>query len=188
MNWIDRRRQKVRRRRARVALVLAAGVLGGLSLVGACLPAEYLYVTHAVLGRPPETVWRVLTDLDGMPLWRSDLTAVERLPDLAGKPAWREVGKDGIQVVELAEAEAPHRMVIRGAGDAAPGLPIRTFDLVSSGPGTLVTVTERVASRNPLRRVLVRLNLPRPAIERFLRDLTEWLSINRGPVAATPGT
>ena len=171
MNWIDRRRQKARRRRARIALGCACAAAAGLFLVGVFLPAEHTLISRAFLGRPPETVWRVLTDFDGMPLWRSDVTSVERLPDLGGRPAWREVGRDGARVVELTVAEPPRRLVMQSAPDGAPSLPVRTFELVAVASGTEVVVTERIASRNPFRRVMVRLNLPRPAIERFLRDL-----------------
>ncbi len=176
MNWTDRRKQKVRRRRARMALAFVGAMAAALFIVGVFLPAEHSNTSRAVLGRPPETVWRVLTDLDGMPLWRSDLTAVERLPDFQGKPAWREVGRSGTRVVELSLAEPPHHLVMQGAPDGTPGLPMRTFDLISVAAGTEVIVTERLSSRNPFRRVLVRLHLPRPAIERLLRDLTQRLT------------
>jgi uncharacterized protein YndB with AHSA1/START domain len=178
MNWIDRRRQQTRRRRARSALLFLAGATALLFAVGIFLPAEHTNTSRATLDRPPETVWRVLTDVDGMPLWRSDLTSVERLPDLMGKPAWREVGRGGARVVELSLAERPHRMVIETAGDGELSLPMRTFQLVSIGTGTEVVVTERASSRNPFRRVLVRLRLPRPSIERLLRDLTQRLGMN----------
>ena len=171
-------------RRARKALSVLAVVMGALLLVGLFLPAEHSNTSRTVLGRSRETIWRVLTDLDAMPLWRSDVTAVERLPDLMGKPTWREVGRGGARVVELSFAEPPRRLVIQRASDGEPSLPMRTFELVSTAGGTELTVTERAASRNPIRRVLVRLNLPRPAIERFLRDLTERLGVTPRQVAA----
>jgi uncharacterized protein YndB with AHSA1/START domain len=167
-----------------IALGFLTVAMAALFTAGLFLPAEHTDTGRAVVSRPPETVWRVLTDLDGMPLWRSDVTAVERLPDLMGKPAWREIGRHGVRVVEASQAEPPRRLVIQGATEGQPSLPIRTFELVSTAAGTEVTVTERIASRNPFRRVLVRLSVPRPAIERFLRDLTQRLSINPRQVAA----
>ena len=187
MNWIDRRRQQRRRRQMLRALSVPPGALAALFVVGALLPAEHLFTSQAKLQRPPETVWGVLTDVDGMPLWRSDLTAVERLPDVEGNPAWREVGKSGNQVVELTLAEPPRRLVMQRVGLGAPGLPIRTVELAATTHGTLVTVTDRVESRNPLRRILVRLHLPPPPVLRLLRDLTERLSIARREVVTLPG-
>lgn len=176
MNWTDRRKQKARRRLAARAAMGAGLAVTALFFIGLLLPAEHTETRRTLLGRPPETVWRVLTDLDGMPLWRSDVTAVERLPDLMGKPAWRELGRGGARVVELSLAEPPRRLVMQDAAEGGSSVPRRTFDLVSTAGGTQLTVTERRTSRNPFRRVLVRLHLPRPAIERLLQDLGQRLT------------
>jgi uncharacterized protein YndB with AHSA1/START domain len=182
MNWIDRRRQQQRRRRTLKLLVASLGMLGAFFVAGALLPAEHRFTSKATLERPPETVWRVLVDVDGMPLWRSDLTAVERLPDLEGRPAWREYGKSGDQIVGLTLAEPPRRLVLQRASLGRPALPMRTFELAATAGGTLVTVTDRVEAKNPLQRVLVRLHVPRPAVERLLRDLSERFSTDRREV------
>ena len=68
--------------------------------------------------------------------------------------------------------------MIQSAAGGEPSLPMRTFQLLSNAAGTEVIVTERVATRNPFGRVLARLRLPRPAIERLLRDLTQRLGMN----------
>ena len=91
-------------------------------------------------------VRRVLTDLDGMPLWRSDLTALERLPNVAGRPAWREIGRGGAQVVELTLADPPRRLVIQQAAGGRSVLPIRTFDLDSAATGTRRDLDHRLSA------------------------------------------
>jgi uncharacterized protein YndB with AHSA1/START domain len=184
MNWTQQRKQKARRRRALTVLAIVATALAGSFLAGILLPVEHVGVGHALLDRSPETVWRVLTDLDGMPLWRSDLTAVERLPNVAGRPAWREIGRGGTRVVELTLADPPRRLVTQRAAGGRSALPIRTFDLDSAATGTRVTITERGEVRNPLARILVRLRSGAPAIDRFLHDLDQRLSAGRRQVAA----
>ena len=184
MNWTERRKRKARRRRALIVLAALTAALSGCFLAGVFLPVEHVGVGHALLDRPPETVWRVLTDLDGMPLWRSDLTAVERLPDLGGRPAWREIGRGAARVVELTLADPPRRLVIQRATGGRTVLPIRTYDLDSAATGTRVTITERGEVWNPLGRLLVRLRPRAPAIERFLRDLDQRLNAGRRQVAA----
>lgn len=179
MNWIDRRRQAQRRRRTLRVLGTLSGAAAALFLIGSLLPVEHMLTSQAMLQGPPEVVWQVLTDLDGMAHWRSDLTAIERLPDLKGNPAWREVGRSGNQVFELTLAEPSRRLVTHRAGEEDSGLPTRTFELAATTKGTLVTVIDRVKSANPFRRVLVRLHLPRPAAVRLLRDLAERLRVNR---------
>jgi uncharacterized protein YndB with AHSA1/START domain len=187
MNWTERRKRDRRRRLATRFLGVVAGGLSLLFAGGVFLPIEQVRSARAMFARPPEMVWRVLTDLDGMPLWRSDLAAVERLPDLAGRPAWREVSRGGDRVVELSYSEPPHRLVIQGATGGRGGLPVRSFDLVSTPQGTLVTLTDRVEVRNPLRRVLVRLRVPRANLRRLLSDLDQVLNANRRQVAAVQG-
>jgi uncharacterized protein YndB with AHSA1/START domain len=176
MNWTARRKRKVRRRRS----ILAAGVLAlGLALlgvIGLCFGAEQLLSDQALLDRPPETIWRVLTDFDGMPLWRSDLLALERLPDLSGRPAWREIGRNGARVMQLAEAEPPRRLVFSRTRDGRPSLPLRTVLLSPSSRGTLVTLTELDRVANPLRRLFNRAYPPRGPLIRFLRDLNRRVS------------
>jgi hypothetical protein len=167
-----------------IALLALTAALSACFLAGVFLPVEHVGVGHALLDRPPETVWRVLTDLDGMPLWRSDLTALERLPDVAGRPAWREIGRGGARVVELALADPPRRLVIQRAPGGRTVLPIRTFELDSAESGTRVTITERGEVRNPLGRLLVRLRPGAPAIDRFLRDLDQRLNAGHRQVAA----
>jgi uncharacterized protein YndB with AHSA1/START domain len=183
MTWNRRRKRRARLRRVGYACATLAGLAGGLTVAGVLLPAEHESVERTLVDRPPETVWRVLIDLDGMPRWRSDLTALERLPDLDGRPAWREIGGGRARVMRLATAEPPRRLVIERTVDGHPGLPVRTVELVSTARGTLVTVSERGRVGNPLGRVLVRLRVRRGALDRFLHDLDRRLGGGAGQVA-----
>ncbi len=183
MTWNRRRKRRARLRRAGYACTALAGLAGGLTVAGILLPAEHESVGRTLVDRPPETVWRVLIDLDGMPRWRSDLTALERLPDVDGRPAWREIGGGGTRVMRLATAEPPRRLVIERTVDGHPELPIRTVELVSTARGTLVTLSERGRVGNPLGRVLVRLRVRRGPLERFLRDLDRRLGKGARQVA-----
>ena len=187
MNWVQGRKRRARRRRAGYVLAALGGVLGGLTTAGVLLPAEHERVDHAVLARPPETVWRVLIDIDGMPGWRSDVSVLERLPDLDGRPAWREVGRGGARVMRLAAADPPHRLVIERTVNGRSGLPVRTVELVPTGPGTLVTVSEWGRVGNPLARVMVRLDRRRGDLGRFLRDLDRRVGSDAHQVATAGG-
>ena len=188
MNWIERRR-----RRARLRLLLRGALSFAALLALACgaglaLPREVLIRTQEVMARPPETIWRVLLDFDGMPLWRSDLTRLERLPDLAGLPAWREVGKHATRVMALTVAEPPRRLILRRTVSGSLSLPIRTFELVpaSATAGTLVTLSELTRVNNPLWRVLWRIRPPRGELVRLLRDLDQRVAGGHRQVARNP--
>lgn len=186
MNWTQRRKRSARRRLLVRFLAGVAVAAAGLFAAGSFLGSEVQLTREARLGRPPETVWRVLLDLDGLPLWRSDLSAVERLPDLAGHPAWRERGRWGARVVELAGADPPHRLVLRGADEGVPGLPVLTFELAAADPGTRLVVTQRIGVSNPIRRALYRVHPPQGDLARLLRDLEQRLAGGRREVVAVP--
>jgi uncharacterized protein YndB with AHSA1/START domain len=186
MNWTERRRRKARRRLfLRGSIALGVGFIA-LALAGLTLGSERTVTGQALLHRPPEVIWRVLLDLDGLPLWRSDLSALERLPDLGGRALWREVGRQGSRVIQLAAAEPPTRLFLRATVAGVPALPARTFELAPVPGGTLVTLTERTLVRNPFRRLLYRLHPPRGGITRLLNDLDHRLSGARREVVVRP--
>ncbi|HEV8355323.1 MAG TPA: SRPBCC family protein [Gemmatimonadales bacterium] len=186
-NWTRRRKRKALRRRIGVTLVSLAAVLGGITAVGGLLPAECQREGRRLLQWPPETVWRVLVDLDGMPAWRSDLTALERLPDLGGRPAWRELGRGAPRVMRLILAQAPRRLVIQGAEPGRAALRTRTVELLPTGKGTLVTLTDRDEVRSPIARVLRRLGAGSGELDRFLGDLDHRAAAVNHQSAAAPG-
>jgi len=186
MNWTERRKRKARRRLLQRLLGGLAGAIACLFLIGLTLGSEQVVSRQLQLDHPPEAIWRVLLDLDGLPLWRSDLVALERLPDQAGRPAWREIGRSGTRVIELTVSEPPHRLVLSRAEAGLPALPARTFELASAEGGTLLTLTERTLVRNPLRRALYRLHPPGAGIARLLRDLAYRLHGGRREVVSHP--
>lgn len=187
MNWTERRKRQARRRAARRVLLTLAAALALLAAIGLALGPERATSRQALFARPPETVWRVLLDLDGMPLWRSDLRALERLPDLEGRPAWREIGRNGVRVMELASAVPPTRLVLRQTRAGVPAFPVRTFELAAVPGGTRITLTERSRVGNPVRRVLDRIRPPTGELTRLLRDLEQRLGGTRRDVASRAG-
>jgi hypothetical protein len=171
MNWMEQRRRKAQRR---VLLRVAGAGLSAVlcfSLTGFLLPAEHTARRQAFVPTSPETVWRVLMDLDELPHWRSDIRFLERLPDRGGRPAWREDGVHGSRVFVLAESTPHSRFVVQSTGEAAVRGTVRVFDLVAAASGTLVMVTDRRMLPSPIERVLVRLPLGLTGASALLRDL-----------------
>jgi uncharacterized protein YndB with AHSA1/START domain len=183
MKFVSERQRRARRLRIARGALVALALTGMAVAVGLLLPTAHTTTGTAMFDRPPDAVWRVLTDLDGMPLWRSDLTTLERLPNHGGKTVWREIGRAGAQVLEFWWEDPPRRLVMQSAEAGQVNYPIRTFELSSIGGGTRVTMTARAVVSNPLVRVLVRLDPSRPAVERFLHDLDQRLNLNRRQVA-----
>jgi hypothetical protein len=184
ISWLEQRKRQVRRRRL---LRLLGGLLLGLAVLlfaGMLLPREYTSTARGSLHRAPEDVWRILTDLDGFPLWRSDLVRIERLPHPDGRPIWREVGHRLDVIVQLAESERPYRLVVerRRGGEAA--LPELTFTLRTAGEGTELWLEIRDDLPNPLGRILARLGVGKSPGARLLRDLAGRLTIPQRQAAA----
>jgi uncharacterized protein YndB with AHSA1/START domain len=177
--WMEQRKRAARRRRLLRGLAAMAGVAALAFLAGAALPAEHRTTARQGFDRAPEAVWRVLTDLEGMPSWRSDLVRIERLPEADGRMTWLEIGSGKDQVMELTESDPPRRLVIHRREDGRPGLPERIVQLRATINGTLVTVTERTQVGNPLARVLVRLGAGESSAERLLADLHDRLGTTR---------
>jgi uncharacterized protein YndB with AHSA1/START domain len=184
ISWMEQRKRAARRRRllGTLAGMAGAGVLAFLA--GAALPAEHRTTAQESFDRAPEAVWRVLTDLEAMPSWRSDLDRIERLPEADGRTTWLEVGHGPDQVMELTESDPPRRMVIHRREDGRPGLPERIVQLRATINGTMVTVTERDQVGNPLARVLVRLGARESPGRRLLADLHDRLGTARKNLSA----
>lgn len=184
ISWMEQRKRAARRRR----LVRVLGGMGGAGvlafLAGAALPAEHRTTAMEIFDRAPEAVWRVLTDLEGMPSWRSDLVRIERLPEADGRVSWLEIGSGKDRVMELTESDPPRRLVIHCREDGRPGLPERIVLLRATAGGTLVTVSERDQVGNPLFRVLVRLGARESPARRLLADLQDRLSATRHNLTA----
>ncbi len=137
----------------------------------------------------PESVWLVLTDLDGMPAWRRNLASVERLPSggRADRIRWREVSAGGRQVaMERLEAVPPERLVIRPAG-AADSTRRWVYRLTAKDRGTEVVLREEREVGHPMHRVLVGIfGANRSLIDGMTEDLERRL-VGRAGQLATRG-
>lgn len=101
------------------------------------------------LDHPPERVMAALSDLDARAAWRPDLRSVERLAGDGFGPGtrWRETrdlfGAEATEVVEVAELDAPRRLVLQvdgEAGTARRGTYVFTWTLTPRDGGTTLTL------------------------------------------------
>lgn len=180
-----------RRQRRRRALMIRAAVFGPPLLISLCwligllISPVHREETSRVYPSSPETIWGVLTDLDGMPAWRQDLVALERLPVGDSTVRWREVGARGARMaLEWAEAVPPSRLVIRIAAPAG-GEHRWVYRIRPLDAGTELAVIEEQAIRNPVLRTLIKVfGSDRDGIEALARDLATRLAGHRQRFAA----
>jgi uncharacterized protein YndB with AHSA1/START domain len=132
-----------------VAVVVIAGFVGVVAIVGAFRPKQHVASHTVVLAAPPERVWEQIADMGRQAEWVPDVTKVERLGDRDGKPSYREnYGRFTVTTV-VTTAEAP-RLLVK---EILPGGPFSgswTWELAPEGTGTRLTITERGTVESPL--------------------------------------
>ena len=176
---MDRRRRRQLQRLRWMALIAPPLLLTALYTVGLTLSPTYRTRRSIELAQSPETLWSVLTDLDGMPTWRRDIGALERLPGDGPVVRWLEVRHGARIAMERVEAVAPERMVIRVAGRGTAGLRW-TYQIHRTTRGARLEVTEERDIRNPVWRPLAYLiGGSSGRVDSLCRDLERRLSLSR---------
>ncbi len=175
--------RRQRRRRTQIRKLLLVGppaLLAALWLAGFALPDVHREEVRMFLPSTAETVWAVLTDLDGMPDWRRDLAGLERLPDGDTGVRWREVGPWGrATAFESVESAAPSRLVVRQVGPATNERRW-VYRIARADRGVEVTVVEERRIANPLSRSIAGLlGGDRGRIDGLARDLGHRLNVRR---------
>ncbi|MEO8450069.1 MAG: SRPBCC family protein [Gemmatimonadota bacterium] len=176
---MDRRRRR-RLERLRWSLLIAPPLIViALYRFGLTLSPTLSARQTVELSQSPETLWGVLTDLDGMPTWRRDLGALERLPGDGRVVRWLEVRHGTKVAMERVEAVAPERMVIRVAGRGTDG-PRWTYEIHRTPGGARLEITEERDIRNPMwRPVAYLMGGGSGRIDTLCRDLERRLSLSR---------
>lgn len=156
-------------------LVVAGGLVGLvllLAIAGSMLPKGHTATKRATFRKPATAIWAAITDIEKFPMWRSDLSSVERLPDRDGRPAWREKGRNGTMTLEQVEARPPSRLVGRIADKNLPFGGTWTYELTESAGSTTLAITEDGEVYNPIFRFLARFVFGYSStLEKYLKDL-----------------
>ena len=141
---------------ALLALAILVVIAIVVIAIGAMLPAQHVASRSAVLAAPPETVWQLITDVDGFPGWRGDVKRVERRPDRDGRPVWVEETSSGRITLAVDRAEPPRLLVLRIADPDLPFGGTWTYELTPDRGATVLKITENGEVYNPLFRFLSR--------------------------------
>jgi uncharacterized protein YndB with AHSA1/START domain len=144
-----------------------------ITAVGLSIPRRHVASRTLRTRQPPEIVWRAITDFEGQPLWRKDLTMVERLPDRDGREVWREIYRKGSPVtLETVELDAPRRLVRTIADEGGPFSGRWEYEVKPDGGGSRLIITERGEVPNPLFRFMSRFLIGHTYfMERFQKEL-----------------
>jgi len=140
-------------------ILIVVGVLAALAaliaIVGWSLPVKHVASRQRTFAASPDVMWRIITDVDAFPSWRSDVKRVEWVAN-AGPVTWVEHGSSGRITFSIDASDPPRRLVTRIADPSLPFGGNWTYDLAPSGGGTQLTITENGEIYNPVFRALAR--------------------------------
>lgn len=161
----------------RIALIVV-GVLVALVLVvlvvGSLLPRNHVAGSSIVLRQPPDTVWRTVRDIAGVPKWWLEVQTSQRAADSAGREIWEQKFRNGFSMRFIVAEDTPPRrlvMTIDAAADAPFG-GTWTYDVTPAAGGTQLSVTESGYVNNALFRFMSKFVMGHYATQdKYLRAL-----------------
>jgi uncharacterized protein YndB with AHSA1/START domain len=139
-----------------IALLVSVALVIVVVAVGWMLPVAHVASRSARLPASPDGVWRIITDVDAFPSWRTDVRRVERLPDRAGRAIWVEDGTAGRMTLAIERSEPPRILVTRIADPALPFGGTWTYTISPTTGGCTLTITENGEIYNPVFRAMAR--------------------------------
>ena len=159
-----------------VGLVLA----GGVWLYGRSLPREHRASSTVTLVASSDTVWKLIRNFSSHSEWWTNVKDATRL---TGRPreSWEEnMGPAGIIQLEVTSEVAGRKLVVTILNETQQDWGgVWTYDVVSTGAGTEVTITEDGWVASPFFRVVSKFMGRHRTIDSLLRALSD----NFGEVA-----
>jgi uncharacterized protein YndB with AHSA1/START domain len=157
-------------------LLISAAVLFAIVLivlvVGWSLPVKHTAIGEGTFRSSPQTLYKLITDVDRFPEWRNSVKRIEHVPDSAGKKRFREVGGDGTILYEVESAVPDQRLVTRIADKSLPFGGSWTHELIPRGDSTTLRITEDGEVYNPIFRFVSRFVFGHTAtIDKYLADV-----------------
>jgi uncharacterized protein YndB with AHSA1/START domain len=167
-------------------VLIAAAVLGAIALIvvaiGWSLPRDHHATSEATLKTSPQALYRLITDADRFPEWRSSVKRIERVPDSAGRARFREVGGDGTILYEVESAVTNERLVTRIADRSLPFGGSWTYELIPRGDSTTLRITEDGEVYNPIFRFVSRFVMGHTAtLDKYLKDVGRYVERTADP-------
>src|SRR2546429_97944 len=104
----------------------------------------------------PEAIWKAVTDIDAMPMWRQGLQSVKPLPDKNGLPSWVETSASGTIPFETVVSQPPSRLIVRIADSKLPFGGTWTYEITPAAAGCSLRIREDGEIYNPVFRFLSR--------------------------------
>lgn len=163
----------------RIFLVLVGGIA---LLIGALYGAGYFIDKGHTASRTvtfkasPETVWKIITDLEDQPSWRKDLKEIKIIDATPNKEIWTEVSKGGDELsfkTKIKTEPSRYEAEIINNSDFGGYWEV-TLEPIDGG--TRFTLTEHGEIYNPMFRTIAAVFFDMHAtIDEYLADLAAKL-------------
>lgn len=129
-----------------------------IALVGWSLPVRHRASVARTYMAPASSLFQLITDVAAFPTWRSDVKAVEALPDENGHRRWRETTKNGPPITFVVDQMVPDRLLVGRIADTNLAFGGSwTYELTPAGNGTTtLRITEDGEVYNPIFRFVSR--------------------------------
>jgi len=153
-----------------IVVAVLVVIVGGVALIGLTLPQNHSALRTAQLSPAPDSVWAIITNVDGYPSWRKDVTSVERVPGQT--LSWREISGRDRMTYEATTVEQPSHFVTHIADKDLPFGGSWDYRIEPSGTGSKLTITENGEVYNPIFRFVSRFVMGHTAtIDKYLTAL-----------------
>lgn len=136
-----------------VVLVVACGVI---YVMGSRQPLDHTAAVRAHFHAPPDSLYKIVSDVAAYPQWRPDVKKVEVLPQRNGHVAWRETGSNGTMDFEFTESSPPEHLVSTLISTGAGFTGRWRFRFLGDSAGTEVDIMEEGSVQNPIFRFAMR--------------------------------
>lgn len=156
-----------------IGVAIIVGAVAVLAGIGYSMPNAHVAQVQAEYDAPPDSVYRVLSDIENWPDWHPSVQALSPVEaDTSGR-TWKISGTDGSMIISLTLEEPPRRFVTLADGGMFIGR--WTYHLEPRQSGTRVTITEEARIDNLVVRALASFRNQTATIERVLRALGQQL-------------
>ena len=153
-------------------LILLVIVIAGLYLYGRSIPREHTASSTVTLVAPADSVYKVVRNFGAHPTWWTDVKSSTRID---GKPreSWEQnMGPGGIIQMEITREVVGRQFVVTILNDTQQDWGgTWTYDIVTTGAGTEVTITEEGWVESPFFRVVAKMMGKYRTIDSLLRSL-----------------
>lgn len=169
--------------------VLAAVVLGVVWLYGRSLPREHRVSSSITITASPDSVYAVIRDLARTPSWWSDVNSMKPITGKRRESWEQQMKLSGAMQVEVTSEQPGSRLVMTVLNDDQKDWGGKwTYDVMRTGVGTEVKMTEDGWVEAPLYRVLMKVRGgPNRTIDSYLKSLAAHFGETVTPRRASRG-